>query len=444
MKELFLKRMQDYLQDEYDDYVKTLEENAFRGLRINTTKISVNDFQTLNICDLKPSPICPESFYIPNDLHGLGNHPAHLAGLFYMQEPSASSAVEVLDVQPGDWVLDLCAAPGGKSTQIAAKLNHTGFLISNEIEMKRAAVLMSNMERLGFSECMITNGHPKDLCAQTAGWFDKVLVDAPCSGEGMFKKHSKAMEDWSEEHVQACAQRQLQILDSAYQTLKQDGILVYSTCTYAMEENEQVIWKFLKEHDDMELVDAGVSFGRPGIPYEDLEVSKVRRILPMDQGEGHFVAKLKKHGESREARRKELKNDRLPDYVEDFLKNQLGTLPPYHMIQQDRVYVKQTPFVKLDKVRILRQGTLVGDMVKNRIEPHQHLYVSTVYEKQLKAVYEMSHEECQQYLRGNILQVQGYKGYAAVSWHGHPIGFAKGDGMVLKNKYPKGLRIRGL
>ena len=149
MKEQFLQRMKEYLQEDYEAYVKTLEEDAYRGLRVNTTKISVEAFLQLSVCECKPSAICPETFYIPHQEKGLGNHPAHLAGLFYMQEPSASSAVEVLDVQEGDWVLDMCAAPGGKSTQIAAKLQHSGLLVSNEIEAKRAAVLMSNMERLG-------------------------------------------------------------------------------------------------------------------------------------------------------------------------------------------------------------------------------------------------------------------------------------------------------
>lgn len=201
-----------------------------------------------------------------------------------MQEPSASSAVEVLDVQEGDWVLDMCAAPGGKSTQIAAKLQHSGLLVSNEIEAKRAAVLMSNMERLGFSECMITNARPDELAKEMGGWFDKVLVDAPCSGEGMFKKHAKAMDDWSVEHVASCAMRQKLILESAYETLKEEGILVYSTCTYSMEENEEVIYAFLKHHEDMELLDCQVNFGRSGFSYRDLDVTKVRRIFPMDQG----------------------------------------------------------------------------------------------------------------------------------------------------------------
>ncbi|MEE0829898.1 MAG: RNA methyltransferase, partial [Longicatena sp.] len=157
MKEEFLKRMQVYLKDEYDDYLATLSQPAYKGLRINTTKISSEAFQAEHILTLTPSAICKDAFYYDgNEVSSLGNHPAHLSGLFYIQEPSASSAVEVLDVQEGDWVLDLCAAPGGKSTQIATKLNHTGFLVANEIVQKRAMILMSNLERLGFSECMVT------------------------------------------------------------------------------------------------------------------------------------------------------------------------------------------------------------------------------------------------------------------------------------------------
>ena len=441
MKEQFLKRMQSYLKEEYDAYEKTLEEEAFRGIRINTSKISTNDFLALHLCETRPSSICKESFYIPKDVQKLGNHPAHLAGLFYMQEPSASSAVEVLDVQEGDWVLDMCSAPGGKSTQIAAKLNNTGFLVSNEIEPKRALVLMSNMERLGFSENMITNARPDELAKEMSGWFDKVLVDAPCSGEGMFKKHAKAMDDWSVEHVVACANRQRHILQSAYEVLKEDGILVYSTCTYSMEENEEVIASFLNEYPDMELLDANVNFGRGGFPCEGIDEHKVVRIFPMDQGEGHFVAKLKKHGSCKQDKRKELANAQLPNFVTKFFQDQLTQVPSYVMQLQDKVYLKKTPFIKLKKVRILRQGLLAGEMIKNRFEPHQHFYTASMNEKHFKRTYDMSDEECLSYLQGNLLQAATEKGYVCLTWHQHPIAFSKADGMVLKNKYPKGMRI---
>lgn len=442
MKEQFLQRMKEYLQEDYEAYVKTLEEDAYRGLRVNTTKISVEAFLQLSVCECKPSAICPETFYIPHQEKGLGNHPAHLAGLFYMQEPSASSAVEVLDVQEGDWVLDMCAAPGGKSTQIAAKLQHSGLLVSNEIEAKRAAVLMSNMERLGFSECMITNARPDELAKEMGGWFDKVLVDAPCSGEGMFKKHAKAMDDWSVEHVASCAMRQKLILESAYETLKEEGILVYSTCTYSMEENEEVVYEFLKHHDDMELLDCQVNFGRSGFSYRDLDVTKVRRIFPMDQGEGHFVAKMKKHGQAVISRKKEVADTALPMFAQAFLKSQLAKQPAHTLLLQDKLYLKQTPFLKLKKIHILRQGILAGEIMKNRIEPHQHFYSASLHQDKFLQTYDMCDEECHLFLQGHPLSVSGYKGYTALLWHQHPIGFAKGDGMVLKNKYPKGMRIR--
>lgn len=443
MNEIFLARMKEYLKDEFTAYLQTLEEEAFRGLRVNTAKIDIASFKELNICDCKPSAICDQSFYIPYDVRGLGNHPAHLGGLCYLQEPSAASAVEVLEVKKGDWVLDLCAAPGGKSTQIAAKLDNTGCLVSNEIDRKRAMVLLSNMERLGFQECIITNAHPKDLCEECKGWFDKILVDAPCSGEGMFKKHSKAMNDWSIDHVEACAARQLQILHSAYGALKEEGILVYSTCTYAMEENEQVIWNFLSTHPDMELLDANVHFGRFGIPYKDLKVTNVRRIFPMDQGEGHFVAKLKKRSSACMGKKKIVKDDPLPSYATDFLNSQIHKIPAHHILLQDKIYLKQTPFLKFKNIHVLRQGTLCGELMKNRVEPHQHFYTTNIHKHYFTQVYDMSDEECHSYVKGHLLPISGYKGYTVLTWKHHVLAYGKGDGTVLKNKYPKGMRVKG-
>lgn len=443
MKEAFLQRMKQYLKDEYDDYVQTLSQPAYKGLRVNTSKIDKDSFSQENLLSLTPSSICQDAFYYDNDeVSSLGNHPAHLSGLFYIQEPSASSAVEVLDVQEGDWVLDLCAAPGGKSTQIAAKLNHTGFLVSNEIVKKRAMILLSNLERLGFSENMITNASPQDLEKVFGGCFDKILVDAPCSGEGMFKIHESAMDEWSEEHVESCATRQRHILESAYQMLKEDGILVYSTCTYAMEENEETIYHFISQHPDMELIDCGKDFGRSGFPYLDLDVSKVRRILPMDQGEGHFIAKLHKKGTSKQVKLTYLPNKKVDTCVTSFIKEQTSHSFPYYMEYNGRIYGKQTPFIQLKNISVLRQGLLIGEVRKNRLEPHHHFYVSALLKDSFLHTYEMSEEETKQYLAGNTLMVAGYKGYVALMWHGHVLGFGKGDGNMIKNKYPKGLMVR--
>ena len=196
---IFLDKMKALLGDDFDDFLKFYNSSGehYRGLRVNTLKCSVEKLEKLLDFDLKSAPFCSESFYIPNEITSLGNNPLHHAGAFYIQEPSASSAVTMLDVQEGDYVLDLCAAPGGKSTQIAAKLNSKGFLWSNEIVKNRANILLSNIERMGIRNATVSNAYPEVLCDRLAGCFDKVLVDAPCSGEGMFRKDSTAESEWS-------------------------------------------------------------------------------------------------------------------------------------------------------------------------------------------------------------------------------------------------------
>lgn len=443
MNNKFLAKMKDLLKEDYEAYINTLDIPAYRGMRVNTLKVSVDDFLQYPFINVRPTAFCKESFYIDTSLEGIGNHPYHLSGLFYMQEPSASSAVEVLDVKKGDWVLDLCAAPGGKSSQIAAKLHNTGFLVSNEIDHGRANILLSNLERMGVSENMITSANPKAICEEMAGCFDKILVDAPCSGEGMFKKNSKAINEWSEEHVLSCAHRQLHILESAYGALKKDGILVYSTCTYSIEENEQVVYEFLKAHEDLELLDCAVTWGREGIAYLDLDVRKVRRILPMDEGEGHFIAKFCKRVEADCVKLKEMKNAKIESFVSDFLHSQLTQLPAHYMILQDKVYMKHSPFYQLKNIKVLRQGIYCGDSKKNRLEPHQHFYTSAILDDKRKVVVDMNDKQCLQFLEGNVVDIAGVKGYAALAYHGHIIGYGKGDGTVIKNKYPKGLRCKG-
>lgn len=439
MNEVFLNRMKEMLKEEYPEYEKTLEHKVFRGIRKNLLKESGTLLE--ETFALKASPFCKEGYYMEEDISG--NHPFHLSGLFYMQEPSATGVVSVLDPQKGDWVLDLCAAPGGKSSQIASKLGNTGLLVSNEIMNNRANILLSNMERMGVSENIIVNCDPKVICKEMAGCFDKVVVDAPCSGEGMFKKHEKAWQDWSEEHVASCASRQKMILEEAYKALKQEGILVYSTCTYAMEENEQVIYDFLREHEDVELLDCGVDFGRSGYPYKDLDVKKVRRIFPMDQGEGHFIAKMIKHGENKEERINELPNMKVDKCVQKFLEDQLSEIPAYFFVQNDKVYAKNTPFIKLKKSRMLRQGILCGEIIKGRFEPHHHFYMSAALDPYRKHVVELNEEEVKIYLSGNVLNHPCDKGFVALTYKGHVLGFGKSDGLMIKNKYPKGLRIKG-
>lgn len=438
MNEQFLNRMKNMLQEEYDAYIQTLEEPFFRGIRKNLLKDSGSLLEETFL--LQPSLFCEEGYYMKEDISG--NHPFHLSGLFYMQEPSATSVITILDPQEGDWILDLCAAPGGKSSQVASRLKNTGLLVSNEIVNNRSLILMSNLERMGVSENIIVNSDPKTICKEMEGCFDKVVVDAPCSGEGMFKKHEKAWQDWSEEHVQSCAMRQQMILEEAYKALKEEGVLVYSTCTYAMEENEATIYAFLQAHEDMELVDCNVDFGRCGYTYKDLDTTKVRRIFPMDQGEGHFIAKLVKHGEARQAKLNTLASMKIEACVEKFLKDQLTKLPLYFYVQNDKVYAKNTPFIKLKKSRMLRQGVLCGEIIKGRFEPHHHFYMCAAFDPYRKHVVELTKEEVDIYLSGNVLMKPCEKGYVSLSYKGHILGFGKSDGNMIKNKYPKGLRIQ--
>lgn len=269
------------------DFLASAQKPHFKGLRVNTLKIDPERFMKFHLA-AAPTPFCKEGFYIPSE-EKLGNHPLHHAGAFYLQEPSAMSAVTALDPRPGDRVLDLCAAPGGKSTQIAARLWGVGFLLSNEIVKSRANILLSNIERMGVSNAAVTNCHPDVIAEACFEAFDKVLVDAPCSGEGMIRKDSTILENWSEENVAACALRQQKILNSAARCLKPGGVLVYSTCTFSKEEDEDVIEQFLKEHSEFSLEPITERFGRPAIG-----LPSARRILWTDGGEGHFVARLRK------------------------------------------------------------------------------------------------------------------------------------------------------
>ena len=358
-----------------------------------------------------------------------------------MQEPSASSAVTILDPQEDDFVLDLCAAPGSKSTQIARALKN-GFLLSNEYESKRAQILLSNMERMGVSNFAITNMDTKVLCKQFPQCFDKILVDAPCSGEGMMKKHDAASEKWSLENIELCANRQKEILTNAYQSLKKDGILVYSTCTYAKEENEEVIAWFLQEFPDMELMEIDAKFGRKGLETSGMDASKVCRIFPMDQGEGHFIAKLKKTGGASKSL-PTLNSSKIDGCVQKFLKEQIENPMTYYYVEKgkdyDKVFMMNHPFLKFKKGNVVRQGVYVGNIIKSRFEPAHAFYMNAdlVYKKKIECTLEQM-DAC---MHGLELAEKVERGYVAFCFQGLPFGFGKSDATRITNKIPKGLRL---
>lgn len=435
----FLFRIKSLLGDDFDEFLKFYENENYKGLRVNTLKCSAEKLRMLVDFELVNTPFCKEGFYIPSDVTSLGNSPLHHCGAFYIQEPSATSAVEMLGVEKNDFVLDLCAAPGGKSTQIGAKLQGTGLLWSNEIVRNRANILLSNIERMGISNAVVSNCHPDILCNELQGRFDKVLVDAPCSGEGMFRKNSDAQNEWSVEHVKSCAQRQLMILNSTKNALKEGGVMVYSTCTFSQEENEDVITQFLSENPDFELEDAGIDFGRKTLEY-------ACRIFPMDGGEGHFAARLRKKGEGYGSIIPYKNNQKIDDKVWDFYDSLFVDRPfgeNLALVGEKIIILPENYNRNIKNTGIIRAGIILGEIVKNRIEPHHSVFMAAQKNECRSAVdFDLTSDEIQKFLHGEEIAVPSeVKGYTAVCVNEITVGFGKASNGRLKNKYPKGLRI---
>ena len=427
----FLDEIKQLLdKEDFDKFIKSFSSPLYKALRIN--RLKANHEIISEEINLKEKTAFDEDTYYLESEDKLGKHPYHLAGLFYLQEPSATMVVNALDIKEGDWVLDLCAAPGGKSTQILSALNKTGFLLSNEYERKRANILLSNIERFSTDNYLITNNSVEDLCPKLLSVFYKVLVDAPCSGAGMFKKYPSSIVEYNYNAVMANQKRQLYILDYAYLTLKENGVLVYSTCTFNKHENEEVVRLFLEKYPDMHLVETNLSCGQPGFDKCGL----TRRVFPYQGGEGHFVSKFIKTSSTEKVQLKTLpfSKDKIIDkFIEDNLKEKIN-----YTIINNKVYTSKENLLDL-KANILRSGILLGEIVKNRIEPAHHLFISSL---KFKRVYNTTDSKIiNKYLSGLSIMEKGYKGYVQICYKGIPIGFGKGDGNQIKNKFPKGLRV---
>ena len=439
----FLARMKLLLGAEYDAYLAKMEQPALRGVRFNPLKCDFETFARSVPYRLTPTDFSPLCFLAEGDARP-GQLPAHHAGMFYAQEPSASSAVTLLSPQSGERVLDLCAAPGGKSTQIAALLQGRGLLWSNEIVKSRAEVLAFNLERMGAKNAVVSSCHPQRLCEGLASFFDRVLVDAPCSGEGMFRRDPEAVAQWTSESPAACAARQLAILDSAAFALRPGGVLVYSTCTFSKEENEGVVSAFLQAHPDFAPLDIEETFGRPafdGLPG--------RRIFPMDGGEGHFVAKLCKLDGAQDsemkfgAERPNATKQELAAARSLYEALFCDALPNSLARYGDRLFLLPEGVPELRGLGVLRAGVELGTLRGNRIEPAHGLFMSK-QKTDCRRVLDFAPDDPQllAFLRGEEIGCEE-KGYTAVCVNGVVTGFGKASGGRLKNHYPKGLRILG-
>ncbi len=442
----FVKRMQKMLKSEYDDFEKafcTGENHA--SIRINSLKDNAKDAVEEEFGKMEEVPWCASGCYIQKDKIS-GNHPYHLGGLFYFQEPSAMAAAEALPIEKGDFVLDLCAAPGGKSTHLAAKLGGSGLLVANEIVKKRASILSSNIERMGIKNTIVISESPKKLEQKFPLFFDKILVDAPCSGEGMFRKEKKAVEEWSYEHTLSCAERQKNILDSAIKMLRPGGELLYSTCTFAPCENEDVAAYLIKEHGmEIEKIHIpSLSDGENEWCSLGVDVSLSKRIFPHRQkGEGHFIALFKKPLSDAEERKypKYKENIESVKLYRNFEKENLNiSLEGFFKSFGDKLYL--LPYnIDIDKISTLRYGLELGECKKGRFEPSHALALALKKEDFKRAIsLDIESEEIKKYLSGDVFSSDEH-GWCAVCALQYPIGWGKASGGIMKNKLPKGLRV---
>ena len=429
LPEKFLARMQQQLGDEYDEYLRSLQRPRAVALRFNPLK---GDIPALPFVE-KPVPWEPMGYYYDPDSRP-GLHPYHEAGVYYLQEASAMASAALLEPQPGEIILDLCAAPGGKSTQIASRMQGKGLLVSNEINQKRAKVLSRNIERLGIANTVVTNESPAALADRFPGFFHRIMVDAPCSGEGMFRKEEAAITDWSEENVEMCARRQAEILDCAAAMLRPGGRLVYSTCTFAPQEDEEAVEAFLTRHPEFETESVNAPWfqeSRPGM----------YRLWPHKLlGEGHFAAVLRKMDCREETA--DVNPDKpmpLPKAFLTFAKELDIALPDGQAVTfGDTLYWMPPQMPALHRLRVLRPGLELGALKKDRFEPAHAL---ALWLKHCKNEISLSPEskELAAYLHGEAIPCT-VRGWCLVKVGAYSLGWGKGDGNQLKNHYPKGLR----
>lgn len=449
----FVEKMTRLLNEDAHPFFESYQEPKSIGLRLNPLKVEKSWFEDHFPYPLAAIPHCSNGYRIEQSDAEPGKYPLHFTGAYYIQEPSAMLPAELLNPNKGDRVLDLCAAPGGKSTQLASMMENEGLLISNEIHPKRAKALSENIERFGLRNTVVTNETPERLANSFEHFFDKILVDAPCSGEGMFRKDEEAIRFWSEDHVIQCSITQKSILSHAYQMLRPGGELVYSTCTFSPEENEQVIEWFINEYTDMSIVDVhpirGTSKGRVDwTQHLTTALEKSVRLWPhLMRGEGHFVVKLKKEDRTDwssnvKFERGNVKEKDLKDYRTFEQKTLTRKLEGMFYLHKDHLFLLPDHCPSFDSLKVIRKGLHVGQFKKNRFEPSHHLalYLS---KEDVQSSYTMraTENEWKKYMRGETLSSGEDRGWTLLFIDGLSIGWGKESKGTMKNFYPKGLRI---
>ncbi len=427
----FIDRMKKQLpKNEWEAFFACYEKKPFKGARINPLKGSRDALKVKLPFLGEPISWEQNGFYTTEEKLGLS--PYHVAGVFYSQEPSAMCAAPLLEVKGGERVLDLCSAPGGKGTQLACQMQGKGIIVLNEPVFSRAKILSQNVERMGIKNAVVISELPENLSVKFAGYFDKILVDAPCSGEGMFRKNAEeALSEWSEENVAMCAQRQAHILEEATKMLRVGGQMVYSTCTFSTEEDEGQVQAYLQEHPEMRLV-----------KQEKLYPHKV-------DGEGHFAALLEKISSTAEwdSRIKECKlwvSQEAQKAYKEFEKKFFSARFARRLYEAGGVlYDLPEGVFDWKGIQVLRVGVRLGEVKNGRFEP-SHSLAMCIRKEECTNVLDLKKdsEDVRKYLRGDTLTANGLEnGWVLICMDGFPIGFGKAVNGTVKNHYPKGLRV---
>lgn len=452
----FEEKMRELLGEEFDEYIACYEEPRYYGLRVNTSKISVEDFQKICPFEITPIPWIENGFYYDGEKISPAKHPYYFAGLYYLQEPSAMTPANRLPAEPGDKVLDVCAAPGGKATELGAKLKGEGLLVANDISSSRAKGLLKNIEVFGIGNVLVLSEEPGRLENYFPEYFDKILIDAPCSGEGMFRKDKKMVKAWEEHGPEFFSNIQKSIILQAARMLKPGGMMLYSTCTFDSRENERIVELLRSEYPEFRILDIvpyeGFCQGMPRYTdSKDEEVRKTVRIFPHRmKGEGHYLALLQK-GDAlggKELSMKEKTGKKIPEDLADFFQNISWELDGSRLdIHGERIYYMPEGLPDVRGIRFLRTGLLLGELKKNRFEPSQALAMCLKSEEYAHCI-ELSAEDerISRYLKGETLEVEDLvqskeKGWQLVCVDGYPLGWGKLTNGTLKNKYLPGWRM---
>ena len=449
----FEDKMKSLLKDEYASYLKSYDYPKYQGFRINTLKVSLEEWQKISpFKAVKKVPWCEEGFYYEENEKPT-KHPYYYAGLYYIQEPSAMAPGAYLPISKGDKVLDLCAAPGGKSTQVAAKLEQTGLLIANDISASRTKALVKNLENFGVRNAVTISEHPEKLSKKWQEYFDKILIDAPCSGEGMFRKSDEAIKNWGVYTSYECCIQQRALLEYGAKMLKPSGMMLYSTCTFSPEENEEMIQAFLAKHNTFKVVPlmpkGGIQKAHPEWVHGEEQISGALRPRPHQlEGEGHFVCLLQKQDADYTVKGHNASTSkRLKDYKEaaKFIKDytHLSLEVPVMEIK-GKLYLVPDEMPDLTSLRVLRSGMLLGEIKDKRFEPYHALalaYPKDCFKQVIN--FKRDDEKILRYIKGETLLYEAAKGYYILCIDGFPLGFVKAQNGNLKNQYPPSWRMMG-